>query len=192
MKKILFAIATIALVALAACENKPAEQQPAAINTDSIATSWLDTIKEKLAAGDTAAVEGILADAQKQVQDLLAAGDTVNANALAEKFAEQVEANKEALPATLVETVKTKATEIKDAAAGKVAEAVEGAKDAVEGAADEAKAAVDEKVEEVKGKAAEAADGAKEAAAKKADEVKGKAADAAAGAVDDAKKKLGL
>lgn len=179
MKKLLFMFAAIAAMTFASCNNNADNN---ADNQDSTAFN-VENFSEQLAnVEDSAAVVGLMDQANAEVQALFEKGDTVAAQTLIGKIKEIIETNKEKLAAiapsfttlatdaiNLPESLKEVATAVADstqaAVAEKANEVVDAAKDAVEKKANEVVDKATEKVNETANKAVDAAkDKAAEAA----------------------------
>lgn len=163
------ALAAITLISCDPAANK-ADQ-----NADSIAFS-VDSFGQQLAAAtDSAAVVGLIDQANAEVQTLFEKGDTIAAQTLIEKIKQIISTNQEKLAAIAPSFATLAADAVK---------LPEGLKAVAEAAADSAQAAVADKANEV-------VDAAKAEVEKKANEVVDKAADKAAEAVDKAAKQAG-
>ena len=173
--------AAIAAMTFAACDNNANKTEETA---DSAAFNVENFDSALVAATDSTAVVDLLNNANAEVQKLFAAGDSVKAQDLIGKIKEVIEKNKEkltaivpsigtlvdqvvALPEGVKDVVEAAGDSLKDAAADKANEVVEGAKAAVTEKANEAVEKANEKVNEGVDKAKEAANQAAKDAAKK-------------------------
>lgn len=183
MKKLLFLFAAVAAMTFISCDpnaNKAEE------NADSTAFS-IENFTEQLAnVQDSAAVVGLMDQANAEIQSLFEKGDTVAATDLITKIKEVIETNKEKLAAI----APSFATLANDAI-----KLPEGLKEVAEAAVDSAKAAVADKANEVvdaaKAEVEKKANEVVDKAAEKVNEGVDKAKDAAATAANDVAKKLG-
>ena len=183
--------AAIAALTFASCDNNANKN---AENADSAAFSVENFSQQLAGAQDSAAVVGLMDQANAEVQALFEKGDTVAAQTLIGKIKEIIETNKDKLaaiapsfanlandainvPESLKEVANGIADSTKAAVADKANEVVDAAKDAVEKKANEVVDKAAEKVNEGANKAAEAAN-------KSANDAKAKAADAASKAIN--------
>ena len=171
MKKLLFMFAAVAALTFASCDTTSTNEGNE--NADSTAFS-IENFTEQLGnAQDSAAVVGLMDQANTEINALFEKGDTAAAQILIEKIKEVIETNKEKL-AAIAPSFATLATD--------VIKLPEGLKEAAAALGDSAKAELADKANEV-------VDAAKAAAEEKANEVVDKAAEKANEAVDKAKDK---
>ena len=171
MKKLLFMFAAVAALTFASCDTT--SKTEGTETADSTAFT-IENFTEQLAgAQDSAAVVGLMDQANAEVQALFEKGDTVAAQTLIDKIKAVIETNKEKL-AAIAPSFTNLATE--------AINVPEGLKATAEAMVDSTKAAVADKAKEV-------VDAAKAAVEEKANEAVDKAADAANKAVDAAKDK---
>lgn len=189
MKKLFIMAMAVAAIGFTSCGNKSAEKAEAGEQTTEIsavteaATEITEQLKEKIAAGDSKAINEIIETATAKVAEFVAKGDAEAAKAYQEKIKTFVEENADKIKAAvgndetvskLIDSFANIPTDVEST----INEASEKAKEAGEKAVEDAKAAGEKAVED-----------AKAAAEQKVEEAKQKAADAAAQEVEKAKQK---
>lgn len=168
MKKLFIMAMAVAAIGFTSCGNKSAEKAEAGEQTTGIsavteaATEITEQLKEKIAAGDSKAINEIIETATAKVAEFVAKGDAEAAKAYQEKIKTFVEENADKIKAAvgndetvskLIDSFANIPTDVEST----INEAGEKAKEAGEKAVEDAKAAAEQKVEDAKQKAADAA-----------------------------------
>lgn len=172
MKKLFIMAMAVAAIGFTSCGNKSAEKAEAGEQTTEIsavteaATEITEQLKEKIAAGDSKAINEIIETATAKVAEFVAKGDAEAAKAYQEKIKTFVEENADKIKAAvgndetvskLIDSFANIPTDVESTINEAGEKAVEDAKAAGEKAVEDAKAAAEQKVEEAKQKAADAA-----------------------------------
>lgn len=161
MKKFFVMIAAVAALSFTACTNNEGAATDAEA-TEVTAENFETQLDSLIVAGDTTAIQGLLAESQKKVDALIAAGDTVAAKTFVEKVKAIINTNKEKLVALAPSLTQ---------GLDKVVDLPEAVKAIVNAGADSLKSAT---VEEVKNQVENVAGAKAEEVKAKAEEVKAK------------------